>query len=50
MLEKMQKKFTRMLPGKEHFSSKERLDRLGLFTLEPRKLRALCKKLKAINR
>ena len=35
----MQKRFTRMLPGLDGLSYKERLDRLGLFSLECRRLR-----------
>ena len=35
----MQKRFTRMLPGFDGLSYKERLDRLGLFSLECRRLR-----------
>ena len=38
-LERVQKKFTRMLPGLDGLSYKERLDRLGLFSLERRRLR-----------
>ena len=38
-LERMQKRFTRMLPGLDGLSYKERLDRLGLFSLERRRLR-----------
>ena len=36
-LERVQKKFTRMLPGLNDLSYKERLDRLGLFSLERRR-------------
>ena len=35
----MQKRFTRMLPGLDSLSYKERLDRLGLFSLVRRRLR-----------
>jgi len=35
----VQKIFTRMLPGLDGLSYKERLDRLGLFSLEHRRLR-----------
>eukprot|EP00061_Rhincodon_typus_P012377 g38072.t1 len=38
-LERVQKRFPRMLPGMEDLSYKERLDRLGLFSLEHRRLR-----------
>ena len=34
----MQKRFTRMLPGLDGLSYKGRLDRLGLFSLERRRL------------
>ena len=37
-LERVQKRFTRMLPGLDDLSYKERLDRLGLFSLEHRRL------------
>ena len=37
--ERVQKRFTRMLPGLDGLSYKERLDRLGLFSLERRRLR-----------
>ena len=33
-LERMQKGFTRMLPGLKGLSYRERLDKLGLFSLE----------------
>jgi len=36
-LERVQKRFTRMLPGLVGLSYKERLDRLGLFSLERRR-------------
>ena len=38
-LERVQKRFTRMLPGLDGLSYKERLDRLGLFSLGRRRLR-----------
>ena len=38
-LERVQKRFIRMLPGLESLSYKERLNRLGLFSLERRRLR-----------
>eukprot|EP00061_Rhincodon_typus_P017155 g45723.t1 len=38
-LERVQKRFARILPGKEGLSYKERLDRLGPFSLEYGKLR-----------
>ena len=38
-LEKVQRKFPRMLPGLECFSYQERLDRLVLFFLEQRRVR-----------
>eukprot|EP00061_Rhincodon_typus_P014782 g42066.t1 len=38
-LERVQKRFTRMLPGMESLSYKERLDKLGLFSMEQRRLR-----------
>ena len=38
-LERVQKRFTRMLQGLDGLSYKERLDRLGLFSLERRRLR-----------
>ena len=38
-LERVQKRFTRMLPELDGLSYKERLDRLGLFSLERRRLR-----------
>eukprot|EP00061_Rhincodon_typus_P005605 g25314.t1 len=39
-LERVQKRFTRMLPGLEGLSYKEKLDRLGLFSREHRRLRS----------
>ena len=33
-LERVQKRFTRMLPGMEGISYEERLEKLGLFSLE----------------
>ena len=38
-LERVQKIFIRMLPGLDGLSYKERLDRLGFFSLERRRLR-----------
>jgi len=38
-LERLQKRFTRMLPGLDGLSYKERLVRLGLFSLESRRFR-----------
>ena len=38
-LERMQKRFTEMLPGLDILSEKERLNRQGLFSLEHRRLR-----------
>ena len=38
-LERVQKRFTRMLPGLDGLSYKKRLDRMGLFSLEHRGLR-----------
>ena len=38
-LERVQKRFTRMLPGLDGLTYKERLDRLGLFSQERRRLR-----------
>lgn len=53
-LERMQKWFTRMLPGLEHVSYMEQLDNLGLFSLEHQKLRAdmleVCKMMRSIDR
>jgi len=36
-LERVQKRFTRMLPGLEDMDYEERLNKLGLFSLERRK-------------
>ena len=38
-LERVQKRFTRMLPGIEGISDEERLEKLGLFSLEQWRLR-----------
>ena len=38
-LERVQKRFTRMLPGMEGISYEERLEKLGLFSLERLRLR-----------
>ena len=38
-LERVQKRFTRMLPGMEGISHEERLEKLGLFSLERQRLR-----------
>ena len=40
-LERVQKRFTGMLPGLDGLSYKERLKRLGLFSLERTRLRGL---------
>ena len=38
-LERVQRRFTRMLPGFRHLSYRERLNKLGLYSLERRRLR-----------
>ena len=38
-LERVQKRFTRMLPGLEDMGYKERLNKLGLFSLERGRMR-----------
>eukprot|EP00061_Rhincodon_typus_P009495 g33052.t1 len=38
-LDRVQKRFTRMLPGLESMSYREKLDRLGLFSLDSKRLR-----------
>ena len=38
-LERVQKRFTGMLPGLDGLSFQERLDKMGLFSLERRRLR-----------
>ena len=38
-MERVQKRFTRMLPGMEGMSCEERLEKLCLFSLEQRRLR-----------
>eukprot|EP00061_Rhincodon_typus_P004210 g22010.t1 len=49
-LEKVQKRFTRMLPELEGLSYRERLNRLGLFSLECRRLRDNLKEVYKIMR
>ena len=52
-LERVQKRFTGMPPGLDGLSYKERLDRLGLFSLECRRLRddliEVCKIMRGID-
>jgi len=38
-LERVQKRFTRMVPGMRNFSYEDRLERLGQFSLERKRLR-----------
>ena len=38
-MERVQRRFTRMLPGFQHLGYRERLNRLGLYSLERRRLR-----------
>ena len=53
-LERVQRRFTRMLPGFKHLEYKERLRKLGLYSLERRRLRGdlieVFKMLKGIDR
>ena len=49
-LERVQKRFTKMLPGLDGLSYKERLNRLGLFSLEHMRLRDDLKEVYKITR
>eukprot|EP00061_Rhincodon_typus_P013717 g40260.t1 len=53
-LERVQKRFTRMLPGMEGLCYKQRLNRLGLFSLELRRLKVdlieVYKRMRGINK
>jgi len=53
-LERMQKRFNRMLQGLDGLTYKERLDRLGLFSLERRRLSddlmEVCKIMRGIDK
>jgi len=56
MIERVQNRFTRMVPGFSQLSYRDRLDRLGLWSLEERRNRAdlievfkMCKGLSGIS-